>query len=479
MARFGSKMKRLTALLALSTRSPCAALLPTKTVDVRLFDLRLLRSSAAPRFAANSDETGQTGNDDSCELGDYCDVPDEVYAGSSQQSLLNNDLSQRLYEISLKNWEESSPRERKYKTTKPIILDNHDRIRKIAMHHYPLAVFGGTSGSLYLVDLNRGEILDSVENAHDPVGPSENRQVKKALALKEGFFVGKGIVAIAMQGNQVVTAGREGGARAWKITGSNKLALQGTLHVDTIVTCIQFDAKQRLWTGSYDGVLRIYSDLLEDKPITHHSNSPIVDLCLSDELSCGACAHSSGEIQLFDLAEGMTLTSLQTFRNGVIPKSVLLMRDHEGTGKLVCGGSNGSLVHYALHLDDDCVDMSKALSLDYAECEVDTWNPVLLDEDLKLKPAHRGPIVCLESPHEGMFLSAAQDGTVKVWACNQNKHESPIFGPPDKHLNVPKCRFTLKGHTPYVSNLCTDGMRLISDGCKNKIFMRDFSMQMD
>ena len=43
----------------------------------------------------------------------------------------------------------------------------------------------------------------------------------------------------------------------------------------------------------------------------------------------------------------------------------------------------------------------------------------------------------------------------------------------------PRCRFILKGYTPYMSTIATDGFRLISDGNKNKVNMRDFTMQED
>lgn len=425
----------------------------------------------------------------------------------------------------------------RYKTTKPIVLDNGDRIHRIAMHQYPLAVCGGTSGSLYLVDLEQHEILDTVPEAHDPVGiggggggqesnisdsyqKDKLEQLTRALKLKQGFFVGKGIVTITMNHNQVVTAGREGSARIWDIVDTNdgKKKLQFHCHLqeekDTVVTSLKFDSQQRLWTGSYDGSLRVYAANKDSTRRNFYAEpsfsndfhqGPILDISLSDEFQCGACACANGPIQIFDLETGSTLASLQIFRDGILPKSVLLLKDSEGKGNLICGGSDGSLYRHYLQLDPECTDLAQAFgNVADAECQVDMWDPLETvssstirngngnddyrrkqESETRLKPAHTGPIMCLESPHEGMFLSAAQDGTVKVWGCNSRNTEPMTDNSSNNNSNnqsknkLPQCRFILKGYTPYMSNICTDGIRIISDGCRNKLNMRDFSLQLD
>jgi len=316
-------------------------------------------------------------------------------------------------------------------------------------------------------------------------------------------------VSAAIRGDVVATAGREGGACIWKIM-DNKLVLQGQLGnlKDTIVTCLSFDDRQRLWTGSFDGNICVYNgDKLKSSSKNEEDDTncydfqpgiqtnleagPILDLSISDDFYCGACACADGSIQLVDIDRGDIITSFGAFRSGVIAKSVLLVRDQNGNGSIVCGGSNGALYRHELKLDQECTEFSAASpQMADATCQIDEYDPlkVLEEKVAKLKPAHHGPVVCLKSPFEGMFLSAAQDGTVKVWECTsfaddeeddeaEEKGRYPSLEEPQD--GRPRCRFILKGYTPYMSTIATDGFRLISDGNKNKVNMRDFTMQQD
>jgi len=227
---------------------------------------------------------------------------------------------------------------------------------------------------------------------------------------------------------------------------------------------------------------------------TNLEAGPILDLSISDDFYCGACACADGSIQLVDIDRGNTITSFGAFRPGVIAKSVLLVRDQNGNGSIVCGGSDGALYRHALNLDQECTEFSAALpQMADATCQVDEYDPLqVLEENVaKLKPAHRGPVVCLESPFEGMFLSAAQDGQIKVWECTSFADDTDTDTDVEKEKKKkfafleepqdgrPRCRFILKGYTPYMSTIATDGFRLISDGNKNKVNMRDFTMQED
>ena len=49
----------------------------------------------------------------------------------------------------------------------------------------------------------------------------------------------------------------------------------------------------------------------------------------------------------------------------------------------------------------------------------------------KIRPKHMGPIVALASPSPGLFVTAAHDGTVRVWDCSFSGHEDVVVDDDD------------------------------------------------
>ena len=91
-----------------------------------------------------------------------------------------------------------------------VVLSLDDWVRRIAVD-WPRAVVGTSSGDVLLCDLSNGEVLSRVE-AHPGQGGGE-----REMRLLHGDYDGGGPTAVAMAGDCVVSAGRDGDARLWRI----------------------------------------------------------------------------------------------------------------------------------------------------------------------------------------------------------------------------------------------------------------------
>jgi len=156
-------------------------------------------------------------------------------------------------------------------------------------------VCGSADGSIYLADLESGEELDCIRNAHlaqihglvrdlegrvndlDAERNKESLQANDAMQQLYGMYDGGGVISIAVHKDIVVSSGREGGVRLFTIGGEEettykgsrgrmdrslklKLNSEGMLRGldSTLVTSMAFDNTGTLWTGGYDGVIRGY-----------------------------------------------------------------------------------------------------------------------------------------------------------------------------------------------------------------------------
>jgi len=211
----------------------------------------------------------------------------------------------------ISNWKTA-----KCQSTINIVLN--DWIRRLAIYEWPFAVVGGSSGSLFLVDLSvssRGEsssssstantdnaeprdgVLDCVPNAHlAQIQPlmedyefyqededDDDMRVAEAMEDLYGPYDGGGVIALAVWKDTVVSAGREGGVRVFTIameeqeiqeqkqdferTGDSKrerkklkLKNEGIITglSSTLVTSLAFDDSGTLWVGGHDGIIRGY-----------------------------------------------------------------------------------------------------------------------------------------------------------------------------------------------------------------------------
>eukprot|EP00957_Ditylum_brightwellii_P162484 12372960-Ditylum_brightwellii.AAC.1 len=108
------------------------------------------------------------------------------------------------------------------------------------MEEYPLVACGSAHGSLYVANLESGQILASEIEFHRRSGGHED-----AMKLMHGEHDGGGVLALVMKGDLLVSAGREGGAKVWRIKndGTGGLLFMGdivALHRQT-VTCLELD----------------------------------------------------------------------------------------------------------------------------------------------------------------------------------------------------------------------------------------------
>jgi WD40 repeat protein len=81
----------------------------------------------------------------------------------------------------------------------------------------------------------------------------------------------------------------------------------------------------------------------------------------------------------------------------------------------------------------------------------------------ELLPSHGGQVVALTSTKDGLLVSGAHDGTLRVWDVL-----APEAG------GGPKCLYGFGGYKVWLGSVCTDGRRLLADGSDNKILVHDF-----
>ncbi len=113
---------------------------------------------------------------------------------------------------------------------------------------------------------------------------------------------------------------------------------------------------------------------------------------------------------------------------------------------IVCGGKDGTMFQQRLALR--------------APMEIDFEQPFRQLDDHwegQLIPFHSGAVTCLASPLPGLVVSAAIDGTMRVW-----------------DIDLPNCVFQFAGYKVWIGSLWTDGRRLVSDGADNTLVLHDF-----
>lgn len=443
-----------------------------------------------------------------------CPVDDEdclvISSYSSLPQLSDAALSQSLRRRSqylarepvLKNW-----RYGMCPTTK-VSISSSDAVRRVCMDHYPLVACGSASGRIYVVDLEKQCVMSSVQahlSIQNEVRGSSDEVKRQAMEKLYGKLDGGGVVSIAMKNDIVASSGREGGVKLWMIKDDDddmQLVPFGSLATlkNTIVTSVKFDTLGLLWVSCYDGTVRCYdiTRLHQDcsgdsaknkklfkplKPIyrTDFTDS-VLDMHLCEELKIGVCATSDGGAALFSLKDGQFFVGIMLF--GVAARSVSIVKhdneinvDMNGNREtsfgysVLCGGMDGIIHRIPLTIrPDGRVDMNDPFA-------------VTDETDTAIKPRHTGPVMCLASPGEGMFVSGGQDGALRVWTVNGLENETTNFDTPkgeeqrngDQALAECKCVYALTGYKLWLGSACTDGDKLVSDGGENNIIVRDYS----
>lgn len=394
-----------------------------------------------------------------------------------------------------------------------------DWVRRLAIDTFPLGVCGSANGSIYLIDLDRGETLDCVPNIHDAQTSMDDEEVEDSMRNMFGKFDGGGVLSIGIHNDIVVSSGREGGLQVFKIDGeetsyykgsrggsstSTKLHLksEGMLHylLSTLVTSVAFDDGGMLWVGANDGFIRAFEYDDREKTLIRQSepvfemdaDSEVLSISVNNEIGCGVAATASGEVILFSLEEGEVMVRWKPFGKGVgkrkreFARSALIVQNNEANNaneavwSIIAGGSEGSMFQRRLNVD----------SIGY----VSDRNPLMDDEALigRFRPSHTMSVVSLSSPFPGLVVSGSQDGHIRIWDCAYHRSNEGVAVPVGEEDEEeaqfddissidkrPRCLYALTGFKVWLGSIFTDGKKLVSDGADNSIVVHDFSGEDD
>ncbi len=403
--------------------------------------------------------------------------------------------------------------------TSTIRLSLDDWVRRLAVDTYPLGVCGSASGHIYLIDLDKGDILDVVRYAHE--AQVDDEDVDNAMRKMFGKHDGGGVLGLAIRNDIVVSAGREGGLQVFKIDGEETSYYKGSrggsaksteLHlksegmlfylVSSLVTSMAFDNSGFLWVGSYDGFVRGFEYDDREKTLVQQTEptfemdlgSEVLHLSINDEINCGVASTASGEVVLFSLEEGEVITKWKPFGKGVgkrkreYARTAMIVQNEEATESneavwsIIAGGSEGSMFQSRLNVD----------SMGY----VSESSPLVHDESLigRFRPSHIMSIVSLSSPFPGLVVSGSQDGHIRVWDCSYHRRDDdddeestiPNDGDEEEELEGhfddiggldkrPQCLYALTGFKVWLGSVFTNHKKLVSDGADNAFVVHDFS----
>eukprot|EP00550_Attheya_septentrionalis_P006479 CAMPEP_0198284034 /NCGR_PEP_ID=MMETSP1449-20131203/3576_1 /TAXON_ID=420275 /ORGANISM="Attheya septentrionalis, Strain CCMP2084" /LENGTH=512 /DNA_ID=CAMNT_0043980939 /DNA_START=56 /DNA_END=1594 /DNA_ORIENTATION=- len=387
-----------------------------------------------------------------------------------------------------------------------LVLD--DWVRRVDMDQYPVMVAGSARGSIYVADLETGDVIAEAKEVHDPVGDDvENAwELDDALSMLYGDFDGSGVLDVAIKGDLVVSAGREGGAKIWRIDAlAGKLVPQGSLMAlqDEHVTSLTIDTEGRLWVACYNGTLFAFDShessktsvpLPLQKPLrTIRMKANILSISICEELGCGVAATSTGSVRIFSLEHDKVLAKWNPFQGRTYARSATIVgtsasgdsdcKSSKSEWALICGGGNGRMYVHKLNVDPVTGTLLESRPL---------FVPLFGSKKRasgEMKPSHNGPVVCLtpaSSSGSGMLVSGAQDGSVRIWDCtspietvhssDSDPLSSPSVAPVDSRISLrPRCLYQFMGYKVWLGSICTDGLRLVSDGSDNTIFVHDFT----
>jgi len=327
---------------------------------------------------------------------------------------------------------------------------------------YPLAACGTASGSLYLANLETGELLaGGTRMIGDPLPDAD-----QALHHLYGENDGGGTIAIAFNNNLICESNRDGGVHLWRIDASStRLVYQGSMKAldGVLVTSLRLD-DEYLWVARADGILQAFSlnsylplALTNEPELFWQFASMITSFSLTPEIGCGVVTTVEGTVELISLeSDGNCLCSFYPpydDEGGISVhalSAVLVAHKEEKYDDIVpysiaVGGNDGSLVLQPLKMDEDG--------------ELDEFRP-FMGSLRRFKPGHRGPIKCLANPIPGMLISASHDGSMRVWDI-ANAH----------------CIYQFVGYKVWLGSLWADCSRIVSDGSDNTVIVHDFEKE--
>ncbi len=434
------------------------------------------------------------------------DVPplSSAVGGTSADAILDA-LNARREQLQV----ESAARRERWVTAKcqsAVRLMMDDWVRRLDLKRWPIVALGTAKGGVAVADLDRGEVIArSPDNTHSPIGGNPNLN-----AYFGGGYDGGGTTAVVIKGDSVISSGREGGARAWRLdVESKELVDLGALAKlkGKQVSALSVDAEGRLWVGVYDGTFEgsVYRyDLLDPAPLSDQEphiiklSSGVLSMAVSDETSLVACGLAGGTVELIsmDKAEQIDSWKVNTdsrkadthIRSVEIFQAGKAADEEEGSNEnwcVVAGGGNGSMRMRWLQTDGDTASVNAQEPFDNARL------PLVI-------PPHSGMVVSLTGCRQnGLLVSGSQDGTVRVYDfCYDdsaiesgenddsgsdevefsNEYEYMQDEPPQVELH-PVILYQLAGYKIWLSSICVDekGLKLVTDGADNTVVVHDFT----
>ena len=400
----------------------------------------------------------------------YDDAPDADAPDAADQTSLFASLRARSLELE----EGVAQRWRSAECTSRICLAVDNWVRRMAVD-WPRAVVGTAEGGLYLSDLSTGEILSRVE-AHPGRGGSD-----RDMRLLYGEYDGGGLTAVAISGDVVVSAGRDAGARLWKIERDELIHVADLATDGAVVSQIAIgDGGRAIWLAGLDAKLRKFERAADGSAhpracvCTHalEAAGAVLSLALDEPSGLVVAGTADGGIELFradDCAACGTWRPLafdgSSGKKGAATQSVAIAQ--VGTRRcVIAGGSDGTLYMRPMRaaVTDD---LDAAGGATAAESGGDVFESGRLGQPLL--PAHGGSLVALAplqpSSSASLLISGAHDGTLRVWDLGELGADA---------INA-KCLFGLGGYKVWLGSVWTDGKRLVSDGRDNLLVVHDFS----
>jgi len=290
-------------------------------------------------------------------------------------------------------------------------LQLDDWIRRIDIHKWPLAVVGTANGSIQLVNLETGGLLAMVEGAHSRLGGNP-----VALKYLHGDWDGGGPLAVAIMTSSangsggsvlVVSAGREGAAKVWKLdtsiasssaSPSSKSETKKEAESDksqnekkkndnapsepvntpaqltslgeisslkkSMVTALHIDNDSCLWIATYDDSTLHGFDLTipssSSTVSTSSSGSPIslkrtmkvkldtnkhiLCMAVNEDIGLIAVGTARGTVELISMEEREVLGTWSPYSGSTHVRSVAIVPMKDEDGWcLVCGGGDGTM----------------------------------------------------------------------------------------------------------------------------------------
>ena len=294
------------------------------------------------------------------------------------------------------------------------------------------------------------------------------------------------------------------------VSQGNIPALQGVL-----VTCVVLQ-DDHLWIATADGRIQVYpvNDgneesllsmtnlplVLQTKPKQEwrvgstnpdSKNNMVLSLSICAKLDCAVASLSSGSVELIhplfldEDDEGRkrvrkSLSSiLPPFDSGrrrssnAFPRCAIVVEHekrqdkaiHDSRYSIICGGNDGGLFAQPLNIisgsDNDEDGNDNDFDYDFREERIDDKTP-FTEPLYDISPPHDFQVMSLAQPCPGLFASASQDGTLRVWDLTSASS-------PNREDRKSACLYLFTGYKVWIGSVWTDGKRIMSDGADNTV----------